>query len=433
MRVRKSTPAIFILFLGMALNVMAQTDFIPGYIITNEKDSIHGFIDYRGDILNSARCVFKTNKDSEPMVYLPSEINSYRFTDSKYYISKKIPKKEADSILLFLEFLVNGEARLYYYRDRDNSINHYFIEKKDNSIYELTNEEVELSIDGQNYVRNTKRHIGVLMYTFSEEPELYPKINEAKLNHKSLISLTKDYHELVCEPGETCMVYEKKPPIIKIMIGTSLGMTYSLIKFHGYEPFYDDINLLTEAVFDPATHPIAGIRISIDMPGFNEKLSLIGETQFENGHYYSERRYQPSIRTYKEKIDINLSSVRNNISLAYNYPKGKLRPTAFIGGSILYIFNQNAKITTEYMLFDNPYIEENNISPFSNASFGYTAGVGINYMMTQKRIMFLSLSYDKIQWSNLGNINRWKDEFLINSISLKAGLHFLIKDKQTQY
>ena len=37
----------------------AQTDFRPGYIIENSGDTIHGEIDYRGDILMGNVCRFK--------------------------------------------------------------------------------------------------------------------------------------------------------------------------------------------------------------------------------------------------------------------------------------------------------------------------------------------------------------------------------------
>ena len=49
------------------------------------------------------------------------------------------------------------------------------------------------------------------------------KINNAKLSHKSLIDLTREYHYEVCENQE-CIIYEKKIPKAVTKYGILTGM-----------------------------------------------------------------------------------------------------------------------------------------------------------------------------------------------------------------
>lgn len=64
--------------------------FRNGYYITLENDTVYGLIDYRGEVRNSQTCVFKMSEVAEPEKFDPSEIQAYRFTDGKFYISKQI-------------------------------------------------------------------------------------------------------------------------------------------------------------------------------------------------------------------------------------------------------------------------------------------------------------------------------------------------------
>lgn len=108
------TIAIIIFF--SILQIKAQSDFRDGYFVKNDNDTIFGLIDYRGNKANAKKCVFKKDIDSVKRVYNPDEINSFRFFDSKYYVSKTLIVDDKTE-QLFLEYLINGIVDMYYYRD----------------------------------------------------------------------------------------------------------------------------------------------------------------------------------------------------------------------------------------------------------------------------------------------------------------------------
>ena len=82
--------------------------------------------------------------------YLPADINGYRYTDNKMYISKLLIKDNEilNAKRVFLEYLVKGTMNLYYYRDK-NKDEHYYVEKENIALKELIEEKKEGYKDGR--------------------------------------------------------------------------------------------------------------------------------------------------------------------------------------------------------------------------------------------------------------------------------------------
>ena len=111
--------------------VHAQSDYRPGFIITNEGDSIAGQIDYRATAKNLNSCLFKSNS-GQVVEYFPDQLKGYGFVDDKNYTSEI-----EDGF--FVEKLVEGSMSLYrmdqIYLVRKDSL--YRLEYKKASIDEL--------------------------------------------------------------------------------------------------------------------------------------------------------------------------------------------------------------------------------------------------------------------------------------------------------
>ena len=66
---------------------MAQTNPKPGYVITNTGDTIRGVIDFRTNEKLSKQCQFWANGEKEGKVYLPGDIEGFRFDNNgKYFV-----------------------------------------------------------------------------------------------------------------------------------------------------------------------------------------------------------------------------------------------------------------------------------------------------------------------------------------------------------
>jgi hypothetical protein len=203
---KSKTYILIALLAGIFISSNAQKGYKPGYIITNNSDTLKGEIKLITNNQNSSVCHFKRENESKTLDYSPSDIKGYRIENSRLYVSKDIlidsfPKR------VFLEYLVKGIADLYYYKESDRE--HFFIEKGGN-LYALTNAEMIVSVmdtaatlrsgyHERTYAVNSEKYKGMLRYLFQDSPSTLQKIPATAFYYKSLIAITKDYHNSVCK------------------------------------------------------------------------------------------------------------------------------------------------------------------------------------------------------------------------------------------
>lgn len=222
---------LFCLFILIPISVYSQHTYKEGFIISNEGDTIQGYIYSKGDVSLSKECRFKSNVKEDPLYYEPFSIKSFRFNNSgRYYISKLV-EIEGRFFPMFVEYVLDGVVDLYYYKDKRSE--HYLIDRNlaNQTLIELSNAEKELIVQGKTYDRNTNRYIGVLKAGFSDTPELYPAIQNSVFHRNSFIDISKQYHELVCKEGEECIVYEKEQAFFILMPGLITGFGFADIIF----------------------------------------------------------------------------------------------------------------------------------------------------------------------------------------------------------
>ena len=68
-----------------ATTTMAQTNPKPGYIITNNGDTIRGNIDFRTNEKLLKQCEFWANGGNEDTTYKPGDIEGFRFDNGGKY------------------------------------------------------------------------------------------------------------------------------------------------------------------------------------------------------------------------------------------------------------------------------------------------------------------------------------------------------------
>lgn len=73
----------FFLLLGtmMSLQMRAQVNPKPGFIITNHGDTIRGNIDFRTNERLSRQCEFWANGSNKGNTYKPGDIEAFRFDE----------------------------------------------------------------------------------------------------------------------------------------------------------------------------------------------------------------------------------------------------------------------------------------------------------------------------------------------------------------
>ncbi|TCO08407.1 hypothetical protein [Natronoflexus pectinivorans] len=363
------------------ISLSAQSDFRAGYIITNSMDTIHGFIDHRGEIRNMRICSFKESIEGPEKEFLPGEIYGYRFNSGKFYISKEINTEEVNDIV-FVEFLLMGISNLYYYRN--SSYNAYFIETEDKELLELRRSIDEIQRDGRVYRRSNDSYQGVLNYAFSDYPEIRNEIFKTDFSHKSLIQITRRYHDYKCS-DEACIIFEKRLPVLRVEIKPMIGYALSGITFKNTQ--VDHIN------FQMSSSSFAGIALNFIAPRWNEKTSFLVNLTFNEDYYYgSLSQGINSINSYYHIYNTNLIS---SFSLKYTYPGNQIKPELFVGLFGKTILKSDTEFYTERFSSYNQRVRTTRLDDESFRKFtkGVTGGIGIEYNLLKKLRAFSNFSY----------------------------------------
>jgi hypothetical protein len=313
-RYMKSYLFIFFLCLIDSELAFSQSDFRPGYIIQLNGDTVYGEIDYRGDLQMGKKCSFRPEKEETVTVYTPGDIAAFRFTDSKFFVSKNV--KGAN---YFLEFLINGKINIYYLRDEVKE--YYFLEKQGLDIVEIPYQEgIRDVLDPGSltsspydhplpHYYSTTKHIGLLKVYMQDADNFESRIEKVKKpDHNSLIHLAEDYHNNVCK-DESCIIYERKVPAIKIHPQLVVG----LINYENVMDLVDKYYLS------------GGLIIHMWLPRTNEKLF------FKTGLIISE------IAVDNEKGKL----FKIPVQLEYQFPMKVIRPKLAIGVNLYTPFYQS--------------------------------------------------------------------------------------------
>ena len=205
------TAFFFLIILNLA--GLAQKGFDPGYIVTNQFDTLRGFIKLQPDNLNSTSCIFMQAGDPAPRTYSPQDLKSYRIENKKYYVMKEVL---VDSVkkTLFLEYLVHGIADLYYLKEQARE--YYFLDKGglmtplNNNGKTISRIENEGRVDEKmvTYYQPSLQYKRMMTVLFQDSPEILKKIPDLNYNYRSLINITVDYHNAVCK-DHACIDYTK--------------------------------------------------------------------------------------------------------------------------------------------------------------------------------------------------------------------------------
>lgn len=390
----------FALILVLNNICFSQHDFRKGYIITNNKDTIYGLIDYSNPSKNSEYCSFRKDSLSDVIEYSPENLRAYNFLNNNYYISKIVQIGETKRIF-FLEYLLHGVINLYYLKNNDKD--YYFIEKND-SIYELSNEKRTVYIDGQPFEKTEHRYIGVLKSIMKDADSISNEIEKTEFKHTSLIKLTKDYHDKVCN-GEKCIVYYKKQKFLnstkwRINYGISLESIWSEIKMTSQiENNYSDAlitNGYNKFVLNETNASFVSQRKSL-LPVLFVNINRNSRTSLQIAVEYQIIKYSL----------IELKELKIPILFSYEFFYYK-NPKPFV--SIGVVPNFNIKSITQGLYFNYGSLENSygdylnhtdifNQQIFHDSGLNLIFGCGINYSLSAKRRFKLEIR-DEIGGNN---------------------------------
>lgn len=225
----------------------SQNKFKEGFIVKASGDTIYGEIDSRGDLKMGKLCKFRVDKKSEIELFTPADLNSYRFIDGKYYVSKVVGVE-----IMFMQCLLSGVVNVYYIRTDVGD--KFYMENEKGELAEVPYDEEILEKNGRLYKYRTTRHVGILKYYFPGSEKLSEEIDDVKkVEYRTLVKLAEKYHKEVCDDN-MCITYERQIPLLQIAVEPFVGTRFYRNNFN-----------VTEY----------GVDVAIAAPRSSERLSFI--------------------------------------------------------------------------------------------------------------------------------------------------------------
>lgn len=367
---------IILIFLLLSLNIL-----VSGQKSAYMKDSVALSVNvklYKGSRSENAEFV-QVIRDEKLIRYSPNEIKEYGFKDGRVYISKDI--SIADSTRkVFLERLVDGKLKLYYYCSKGADM--FFLEKEDGTLISLERKDSNASFRDL-LVEHTK-----------DCPEISSKSKLIKYNKDFLLSFVREYNG--CKSLHMPM----------LRYGVFAGMAFT-------KPI--TINTLPE--IDDFTYNLSGslyFGLFLNLPINESDFSLYSSFGFFKSSYSSNL----STNKYDAGIQFEHSSLLVPVILKYALLKGRITPYLNIGLNYLYNL-KNENILYKVLDVNNTLqFEYFKTEAFSDHQIGGTFGAGFQFEINFRKVVYIELNLNR-EFS----VNKSQSLYNMNLIQLTSGIN----------
>lgn len=260
----------------------AQENFVTGYIISLEGDSIRGYIDYKNWNRNPSSIKFKTQSSSEVINIKPKDIEEFGVKDDKYiseiveYETSPIQTNllEENSNLnleldtVFLQVLISGKKELYSYRIINNRENYYI--KTGNGLELLVYKKYLKDKLGIKSITENRKYIGQLFQYLEDCESISSDFKDIAYSQKSLVKIFNSYYK--CKEANN--IYQKEEEKSKIEFGPLIGFLFTKLSYSG-----SSFTFLTDAESSFSNSLSYGVFFDLLFPRNHNRISLLNEMQ----------------------------------------------------------------------------------------------------------------------------------------------------------
>ena len=373
--------------------VFSQENYIPGYVIKNNADTLFGFVDYRNWEKNPDKIKFKTRIENDPITFKPTDITEFKVEGELYVsgiINTEITPTETDRLTddpqiyikvdtAFLQTLFSGNKSLYYYKNAEGRENFYI---KQNTEFELLIYKRYLrQQDGKRVISENKKYLGQLTLYLNDCETINSKLENTSYEQTSLIKLFQYYYG--CSPSG--ISFQKEIEKIHTEMGGLAGVSLTSLKFRS-----DAFPYLVYADYNSSYNPSVGIFLDLELPRNQGKWSFYNELLFTTykvkgsyEEYEDENNY--SITT----TEIGYSYLNINTLFRFKYPIGQcflILNGGISNGYAIGETNYKKKESKFYTI--NRVDEESALNSTRKYELGFILGTGLRFDRFSAEIRF---------------------------------------------
>lgn len=378
-----SISANCLLILFIFVNYLnAQDNFLQGYIVSKDGDTITGEIHFADWEKNPDVIRFRSDPQFDVIKYPPLEILVFSVADD-YYRSAIVEVETSPWNLqdlnkdatfsfrtdtVFLRVLVSGNKSLYTYKGKMG--NDQFYLGKDNGYDLLLYKEYIKVIDGHNNKVENNKFKGQLIFYLQDCPKIRQIVSNVKYKEENLINVFRNYNSCL---GQNLEIHKEKKKVTPKW-GVFAGISITSVILKGEEH-----PILSKMNFPKSKNFTFGGVVDVVFRGNQGKWSLYNELMwsvYRTNASYTDIKRDSVYDIYD--INISMDYLKLNNMLRFRYPIKFFSIFANVGISngVAVKYSSNA---TKYSHFYS-YIYTNPIDPlsqFRTYELGFLLGGGI--------------------------------------------------------
>lgn len=329
MLVKRLNFFIFVLFgLIVFKSAYSQQNFLHGYIIGSDGDTLRGFIDYRNWDKNPEVILFKQAGSVSTVHLYPTDILEFGVKDEIYVsgiVNSEVSPTRSDKLesnpelhlqtdTIFLQTLYKGRKSLYHYKNASGRDNFYI--EGDNGFEWLVYKKYLKDAEGGQITAENKRYLSQLALYLNDCASINSKLRKTLYKKTDLIRLFDYYYKFFPSDFRFNQKIEKS----KLEFGLLAGVSMTALNFTG-----SNFPYLTNASFDRSSDFSAGLFIDFVIPRTQSKWSVNNELFFTSYEVTGEYVESKSENFYSTTFStVGYSYVKINTMVRFRYPLAKM-------------------------------------------------------------------------------------------------------------
>lgn len=383
----KGISLFFVLFFFGLNKIHAQENFVSGYIIETNGDSLNGFIDYRGWGKNPVEITFKRTMTEEKRIMTPTNIKEFGVAGEIYEggivdaetstdrVSEMLEDKELHfrKDTVFLQAIIKGEKSFYYYKDFNDKTQLYI---KDNNKFQwLTYKKYMTIINGEKGTVEIKQFLGQLAEYLPGCPNLVSQIRSVVYSKESILKIFKTYYG--CSGKKASFEKVKEKTIFQLGIVGGIGSTK--INFSSEDHNFDYLTTVSQA---RSSSPVGGIFFDMVFPRSQHHWSLRNElfyNSFKLKNSYS--GFKTANEYSSNSYELAFSYLKLNTFIRYRIPAG--RTSFFLVGGMangIKLSEKNTMHSENYYYSITSEKDGKALSDTRSFQQSLTLGISVSYM-----------------------------------------------------
>ena len=313
------------------LSVFAQKNFIDGYIVTKNKDSLRGQIDFRDWGVTPDHIVFRQGETGKADKYAAADLAAFGVNEQRYeshtvhvfpYSGTPEGLSSEDEIgapydtTIFLQVLTSGKMTLWEERTPDGT-NYYFISGKSGKPEQLRVITKVFTTQGVTKIDQVDLYHNQLTYMLQDCDAAARRVQNTDYKANSLEKLIFAYNNC----GKDTV--EQRRDRGRVRVFPIAGYMSSKIRFTGDDP-------AAHQQYPSSSSLVAGAGALFIVPHNRQQLSFVTDVVWQ--HFHSVSDAAPENVYINETGHIDYSLLKVEVLFRYRYPTDGIRP--FLEGGV---------------------------------------------------------------------------------------------------